>query len=253
VAGWDGLATEKGAGRGSEGNGQGAPDADPTWTEIPGAGPPEGGDRQGPSAYHFVPAPPVAAGYYPPPPPAYQPPSPQPYPPQPYPSAPYPGMPYPPAYQGPPPYPPPVYYAPTQAPYFMPFYAPGYYQPYGPARGNPLAARIGGAICMGCGVLTLVTLVVTGSGGTFFDFPFLCLALEVVAALLAIFGGLNAYQTRHYGFAVLGGIATMALAGSTLGVGFFLGLVALILVASSREAFPVQQANPFLGQGRRWA
>jgi len=242
------MADDEGP-RTGDGARRAAQDADPSWTEIPESRPAGGQEPAGPSAYHFVPPPPAppAPAYYPPPPAyAYPPSQPQPYAAQPYPQTPYPQAPYIP----PPPYPPQAYYAPGYAPYYAPGYAPDFHQSYYAPRANPLPARIGGAVCMGCGVLALVVLIVQGPLN--WEWPILCIALEVIASLLAIFGGLNAYQTRHYGFAVLGAVATMALAGSTVGFGFFLGLVALILVASSRDAFPVRQASPFYGWGQRW-
>ncbi len=89
------------------------------------------------------------------------------------------------------------------------------------------------------GVGLLLLLIILSIGGLIigsFTFPFISLIIPILGipglalGILCVIGGIFAIQRRHWGWAIAGSIAA-ALASNVLGV------VAIILIALSREEF----------------
>jgi zinc-ribbon domain len=130
--------------------------------------------------------------------------------------------------------------------YRMPIYGP----PIRKRSSMPVIAGvltiIAGLLAIGLGVLYLtmgvsdlensgVTLPPEVSLEDVQDLLSVCGALAVLFGVIAIIGGVFAIQRKHFALAIIGGLFGMA------GIGFFLGallaLIALILVAVSKEEF----------------
>jgi hypothetical protein len=100
---------------------------------------------------------------------------------------------------------------------------------------------IGGILAILAGVLALGQgLLYVVFGGTFASYApsgFLCLCggLDVLFGLLSIGAGVSALQRKSFMLAVIG--ATCGMLGVGLLVGFLLGLIALILIATTKEEF----------------
>ena len=62
-----------------------------------------------------------------------------------------------------------------------------------------------------------------------------CGVIEIIFGVVAIFGGIFAFQRKHFGLAILGSVMGMLGLGFT--IGGLLGLIGLILVAISRKEF----------------
>jgi len=100
---------------------------------------------------------------------------------------------------------------------------------------------IGGVLAIIAGVLALGQgLLYTVVGGSVSYVPesgFLCMCggLDILFGLASIFGGVFAIQRKNFVFAVLG--AVLGMLGLGLMIGALLGLIALIIIASSRNEF----------------
>lgn len=176
-----------------------AMEVDPTKSNCPYCGAPI---SSGPQYYSQQPYP--APGYYPPPAPAYG---------------------APPPYMAPAPYgaPPPYGYAPR------------------PRSGSPVAAGvlmlIGGLLAMINGAVIAAVggstaALVPGAGAIIV----VCGAIELIFGLIALVGSIMAIQRKSWGLALVGAIFCMISIGPMF-IASILGLIALILVAISREEF----------------
>jgi len=137
------------------------------------------------------------------------------------------------------PYPPPVYggYYPPPAPYPPPGY--GYYPPQ--SSGTPIAAGvlllIGGILALIDGVIVLALGSLAGSlvpeAGAIYA---VCGALVMVFGILGLLGGIVALQRKLWALALVGAIFCMLSIGPYF-ISSILGLIALILVAISKNEF----------------
>jgi hypothetical protein len=92
---------------------------------------------------------------------------------------------------------------------------------------------VGGLLCIISGALNIIfaaffTSSLVGLG--------ICLAMIWVFSILAILGGICAVLKRLFGMAIIGAIFAI-LNPFTYGVGFVMGLVALILIAIGKDNF----------------
>jgi len=134
-------------------------------------------------------------------------------------------------------YPPPIY----ANPYVYPM-------PYGRPP-NPSNAVAGGLLCIvsGCiGVLWMVFM--TGSiGGLTFAEGMACIIIPIVLSLMAVLGGIMAMKKRMFPLAVMGAICA-TLNGTVFGLNIILGIIALVLIISSKDVFTpstMQPPNPY--------
>lgn len=96
---------------------------------------------------------------------------------------------------------------------------------------------IGGIISMIFGALILIigTALVPLGGGVGAAVA-VCGSIPLIFGIIAILGGIMALQRRSWGLALTGAILCMISIGF-YGLSFILGLVAIILIAISREEF----------------
>ena len=121
------------------------------------------------------------------------------------------------------------------------------------AKPGTSRARAGGVLILIAGILAILmgiaalslsmmtppdTLGLEGRNITPHQFQELVATLGIVAVILGfvgVIGGIFAFQKRHLGWAIVGGVA--ALLGVGFVVGAILALAGLILVAASKEEF----------------
>jgi hypothetical protein len=139
-------------------------------------------------------------------------------------------------------------FAPPQPQYaYPPPYAYPYPYPYPrPVKPpNPSLPVGGGVLVLISGVLSLVwTFIMMGGAGLFglgLADP-ICLTISFIFPTIAIIGGIFAIMRRGFPFAITGGIFAM-LSIAFFGVALVMGLVGMILIAVSHDAFlPTGQA-----------
>ena len=137
---------------------------------------------------------------------------------------------------------------PAYAQYPPPLYAYPYaYPPYYKRPTNPALAVAGGVMSITAGSLSIIGIAFFWSGlgllfwSTGFDW---CIAIGVVLAIIAIVGGIFAMMKRLYPLALIGAICSM-LSFGFFGVSFMIGLIAVILIGISKDAFDAQTPVPF--------
>ncbi len=96
-------------------------------------------------------------------------------------------------------------------------------------------AVLAGVLALGQGIIYMAAESIAASlyGPT--GFLCFCGGLDIIFGLAAIGAGIFAFQRRHFGLAVVG--ALLGMLGLGLLIGFVFGLIALIIIAVSREHF----------------
>ncbi len=146
-----------------------------------------------------------------------------------------------PGYQPPPGQsPPPLYYPPQY--YYHPY--PPYWRPP-----NPSLPMVGGVICIVAGALSVMISIFPF--GWLFGIELVCSAFVLLSAIVAIVGGFFAIRRTNYTLAIMGAIACVLCSVSLMGVGLFLGILALILIAMGKDAFDSAVVEPLWGWPRR--
>jgi hypothetical protein len=100
---------------------------------------------------------------------------------------------------------------------------------------------IGGVLALLAGILALgqglLYMVIGEAVSTYAPTGFLCLCggIDVLFGILSIGAGIGALQRKHFALTLLGAICGML--GLGLLIGFLFGLIALILIAITKEEF----------------
>jgi hypothetical protein len=106
---------------------------------------------------------------------------------------------------------------------------------------NPTNPKIGGALIIVSGCLSLLWILVIYSaenvtGFFFIDELMVCIVIQLIFSIIAILGGTMAVMRRAYWLALTGAVLAMLSFGFFI-ISFILGLIGLILIATSRNAF----------------
>lgn len=113
-----------------------------------------------------------------------------------------------------------------------------------------LKRQIGGILLIVGGLLAIAGAVQTFMAGaeaedlplfgdTIANIVYVCGGIELIFGIIALVGGLFAYNGKSYNIALLGGILCLLSIGPFF-LGSLLGLVGLILIATSKEEFAGQ-------------
>ena len=132
-------------------------------------------------------------------------------------------------------YPPP----PAYAQYPPPAYAHPYAYPAPYARNNnPGLAVVAGVLTLITGALGVLVFALMLGDDSLFWLPALgwCAVAGLIMSFIAVLGGIVAIMKRMFPLAVLGAICAMIALAFT-GFGFMMGLLALILLVISKDAF----------------
>lgn len=136
----------------------------------------------------------------------------------------------------------PVYAQPPPPLYANPY---GYPPPYARPP-NPGLAVAGGVLTLISGSLGIIWIALAfGDDSIFWLIGWgACYVVAIVMCVFAILGGIMAIMKRLFPLALIGAICGM-LNGGFFGLTFFIGLIAVILLATSKDAFePNVQAPP---------
>lgn len=130
-------------------------------------------------------------------------------------------------------YPPPPAYAQYPPPSYPYVYPPSHMR-----NNNPGLAVVAGVLTLITGALGVLVFALMLGDDSVFWLPALgwCAVAGLIMSFFAVLGGIVAIMKRMFPLAVLGAICAMISMGAT-GIGFVMGLLALILLIISKDAF----------------